>query len=366
MKEPIRILHFVPNLFSGGTETFIMNMYRNIDRKMFQFDFVVHTKEKGVFEDEIKQLGGRVFYFSIKDDKNFFKYEKDLDSFFKKHQEYKIIHCAMPSIGYIHERIAKKNGIKVRIAHSHSANHDKNLRGYLKGITSKKMKKYSTINLSCSKKAGDYLFGNENYKIIHNAVYLDKYKFKSHIRKEIRNKLGINDKIVLGHVGRISKEKNHKFLIELMKIMPDNYVLLCIGTGPNEKKIRNIVHKQNLDDKIKFLGRKDNVGEYYSVFDILLLPSLYEGLPTVAIEAQISGLPCILSNKITSEVKIINNVKFLKLDIQLWKNEILNMKIKRIKVNVSDFDKYNIKKEVRELEKIYINSMVMYDDENIN
>lgn len=361
-KNIIRILHFVPNLFSGGTETFIMNMYRNLDKDKFQFDFIVHTNKEGVFEKEIELLGGKIYRFPIKDNKNFTKYKKDLNKFFLNHKEYKIIHGAMPSIGYIYEKIAKKNGIKVIIAHSHSASHDRNIKGYIKNYTSKKMKNYSTINLACSNKAGNYLFKNNYYEIIHNAIDLKKYRFNNDNRNKIKNSLNLTDKIILGHVGRLSSEKNHIFLIKLMKILPKNYVLLCVGSGKKERKLKQIVKKENLVDRIIFVGNINNVNDYYQAFDLFLLPSLYEGLPTVAIEAQISGLSCILSNNITKEVSLTNDMKFLPLNVEVWKNQIIQTELSRKKIDETNFKDYDITKEVKKLENIYENSLVVYNE----
>lgn len=348
-----RILFFVPNLFSGGTETFIMNMYRNIDRTKYQFDFAVHTNKKGVFEEEIEKLGGRIFRFSIKDDKNFIRYSKDLNSFFDKHKEYKIVHSCMPSIAWIYLKIAKKHGVNIRIAHSHSAGFDHNFRGILKHINTMFIKNYSNLNLACSNLAGKYMFGNKDFTIVHNAIDINKYVYNEESRNEIRNGLEIDDKVVIGHIGRISKEKNHLFMIELMKRLPNKYVLLCVGSGPDQSKIQEIINEENLSDRIILVGNKPDAYKYYSAFDLFILPSLYEGLPTVAVEAQVSGLKCLLSSNITDEVNINGDVKFIELDVEKWKSNILKMNIERNKVDLLSFKSYDIKYEAKALEKIY-------------
>lgn len=356
-KEVIRVLHFVPNLNNGGTETFIMNIYRNIDRTKIQFDFVVHTSQKGVFEEEITQLGGKIYRLPIKDDKNFFKYSKKLKELFKNNK-YKVIHVAIPSIGFIPLKVAKKMGIKVRIAHSHSASHDNNLRGYIKNITSKFMKYYSNVNFACSEKAGKYLFGNKPFKIIHNAVNVSKYLYNKEDRKQIRNEFNINDnQYLLGHIGRLSIEKNQKFLINIINKMKENeeFILMLVGSGQDEKDLKEMVSKLNLNDRVIFTGNRKDAHVFYKAFDCFLLPSLYEGLPTVAVEAQISGLNCILSDTITTEVALSNKVVFLKLEEKLWVNEILKKKnTKNRNINENDFNDYNILQEAKRLQDIYI------------
>ena len=348
-----RILFFVPNLFSGGTETFIMNMYRNIDRTKYQFDFAVHTNKKGVFEEEIEKLGGRIFRFSIKDDKNFIRYSKDLNSFFDNHKEYKIVHSCMPSIAWIYLKIAKKHGVNIRIAHSHSAGFDHNYRGILKHINTMFIKNYSNLNLACSNLAGKYMFGNKDFTIVHNAIDINKYVYNEESRNDIRNGLEIDDKVVIGHIGRISREKNHLFMIELMKRLPNKYVLLCVGSGPDQDKIQEIINEENLSDRIILVGNKPDAYKYYSAFDLFILPSLYEGLPTVAVEAQVSGLKCLLSSNITDEVNINGDVKFIELDVEKWKSNIIKMNIERNKVDLLSFKSYDIKYEAKALEKIY-------------
>lgn len=357
MKTKIKVLHFVPNLDSGGTENFVMNMYKNIDRDKVQFDFVVHTNKKGVFEEEIERLGGTIYRFPVKDNYNLFKYIKDLNAFFKEHKEYKIIHGAMPSIGFIYLGLAKKNKVPVRIAHSHTSFYDKNIKGYIKHCSSKLMKYYSNINLACSMRAGKYLFGHKPFTVIHNAIDLEKYYYSEENRAKIRKQLNIPDnKIVLGHVGRLSKEKNHRFLIELMKNLDkQKYTMIFVGGGPLEAKLKKSVRKNHLEDSIIFLGVCNNVNEILSAFDLFLLPSLFEGLPTVAIESQTSSLPCIISSKVTDEVIVSENVKLVANIKEKWLECIEKTepnKIRKPKITKA-LKSYDIKTEAQKLLDIY-------------
>lgn len=355
--KPLRILHFVPNLNNGGTETFIMNMFRNIDRDLIQFDFVVHTNKIGVYEQEIENLGGKIYRLPVKDDLNFFKYIKQLKKIIKN-GEYQIVHVAMPSIAFLSLRTAKKMGVKIRILHSHSASYDNNLRGNIKNLSSKLAKYYSNLNFACSNKAGKYLFGNKKFKIIHNAVDVDKYIYNEIDRETIREEFGIDKStILLGHIGRLSAEKNQKFLIDIMNNLKNDtkYKMMFVGTGPDEKSLKEYVSNFQLEDRIIFTGNRKDANKFYKAFDCFLLPSLYEGLPTVAIEAQLSGLPCIISDNVTTEVKISNDVEFINLDEKKWEEKIIEINYeKERKVNLDDFKDYNIKFESEKLQNIYL------------
>lgn len=361
--SPIRVLHVVPYMQAGGTEAYIMNLYRNIDRKKIQFDFIVHKKTSSFYDEEIKKLGGNIYYFSIKDDLNFIKYIWNLNNFFKEHPEYQIIHVAMPSIGFICLSIAKHNKVRVRIAHSHSASYEKNLKGYLKNITCKLMKYFSNVNLACSEKAGKYLFGSHSFEIAHNAINLTKYTFNECIRQEIRNQLNIKERIVIGHVGRLSPEKNHNFMFEVLKKLIEvdsNYTLLLIGTGQLENELKEKVVKEGLTNNVIFMGARNDVNELLNCMDIFILPSLFEGLPTVAIEAQMNGLQCMISENVTTEVKQTENVTFIPLNVDKWVRTIINYKvpqksIDRIKFECNDLlENYEVSREAKKIENMYL------------
>ena len=210
-----RVLHVVPNMNIGGLETFIMNIYRNIDKNKIQFDFLEHYKEESAYDKEIIKLGGRIYHFSLRNDNNIFKYIINLNKFFKKHQEYQIIHCHMESIGALFFLIAKMHGVKVRIGHAHTNSTNKDLKGFIKKIISKPFKYTTTINLACSDEAGKYLFKNKKYTVIPNAINLEKFQYDSNLRENLRKSLGIKNEFVIGHVGRLDDAKNQLFLIEV-------------------------------------------------------------------------------------------------------------------------------------------------------
>lgn len=357
----IRVLQIVPNMQAGGLENFIMNIYRKIDRESIQFDFLVHYKERKHFDDEIEKLGGKIYRMTLRDDNNIFKYMADLNSFYKEHPEYKIIHCHMSSIGFINFFIAKKNGVKVRIAHSHNSNTEKNIKGFIKSVLIKPLKYISTHNFACSNEAGKFLFGKRQFEVIPNAIDMELYRFNSETRKQERERLNIENKLVVGHIGRFELQKNHKYIIDVFKEVikvDESAVLLLAGDGSLIEKIKLYVKKINIESNVKFLGVVKDANKLYQAMDCFILPSFFEGLPVVGIEAQVSGLRCLFSSAITKEVKISQLTKFLgikKKNIEEWKENILNFE-KYDRENIYDAvkdSKYNIKTMVSFIQNFY-------------
>ncbi len=358
--NPIRILNIVPNMRAAGIETFIMNVYRNIDREKFQFDFLVHNKNEEFFDNEIEKLGGKIYRLSFKDDKNIFKYIKDLNIFFKKHKEYKIVHGHMQSMMPLYLMIAKKNGVKIRIAHSHNGSYEKTIKGFILHLFSRFSKFYSTDNIACSRIAGEYLFGKRQFEVIYNGIEIEKFKFNNTIREKKRKELGISkNMLVLLNVGRFELQKNHNFLIDIFEKfnkIHTNSLLLLAGEGKLEKKIKEKVKEKNLNKKVKFLGVRNDINEIMQASDMFLLPSLYEGFPVVGVEAQYSGLKCMFSSKITNEIKILENSVFLDINnINKWVNELENYETLNREEEIDD--KFNIKKIAKDIEKRYLNML---------
>ena len=334
--KPIRILQIVPNMQMGGLETLIMNVYRNIDRNKVQFDFLVHYKEKKYFDEEIESLGGKIYRFSLRNDNNIFKYIKELNYFYKIHTEYKVIHCHMSSIGFINFLVAKKNGIKVRIAHSHNNLTDKTLKGRIKKIMMLPYKYVSTLNFACSKSAGKFLFGNKKFEVIPNAIEIEKFSYNPKARKKIRKELNIQgDTLVVGHVGRFNVQKNHMFLINIFEKLlkfNENCKLVLAGDGELRENILSLVREKQIADNVIFLGNRKDINDIYQAFDIFVFPSLFEGLGITLIEAQISGLCCFTSKGvIAEEANITDNYISISLkdNEAIWAENI----IKNIKSN---------------------------------
>lgn len=362
MEEPTRILQIVPNMQAGGLEAFIMNLYRDIDKSKIQFDFLVHYNERKFFDDEIEMLGGKIYRFSLRDDNRLIKYIHDLNQFYKNHSEYNIIHCHMSSIGFINFLIAKRNGIKVRIAHSHNTNTEKTIKGFIKSLLIKPLKYISTHNFACSSEAGEYLYRKKKYEVIPNSIDLEKFKFNENVRKIYREKLNINEKLVIGHIGRFEKQKNHKYILDVFKAVHDikeNAFLLLAGSGSLLEKMVDYSKQLGIYDNILFLGVIDNAHEFYQALDVFILPSLFEGLPVVGVEAQVSGVRCLFADNISKEILISDYSQFLPIDrenIDDWKEQILISKsYDRTKVfEQIKNTKYNSKTTAKWLERFYL------------
>lgn len=344
MKEPIRILQVVTIMNLGGLENFIMNIYRNIDRSQFQFDFLVHRQERGFFDDEIEELGGRIFRFNPIRPTQFFKYKNELRTFFLSHREYKIIHSHLNENSGIILSVAKEMKIPVRIAHSHA----KATAGpykFLRKLIKKSIPYYSTVNLACSKDAGKWLFNSKKFEVFNNSIDCDKFKFQQNTTKNnlLRKSLNIKpDEFVLGLIARFSPTKNHQFLIEvfseLLKIEKKSKLIL-IGDGELKEDILNKVKKHNIIDSVIFVGNVSNPQDYLSIMDVFVLTSFYEGMPLSLIEAQCNGLPILMSDTIPSEIEITDLVfkESLNSSPAIWANKILHLKRSPDNLNRIDY-----------------------------
>lgn len=360
-KEPIRILQCVSNMDRAGIETMLMNFYRNIDRNVIQFDFLCNKPKPGDYDEEIKKLGGKIYVTPGLNPLKWFKYQKYMKQLFKEHPEYKIIHCQNESMGFPALYAAKHANIPVRISHSHNTVTRLDFKWPIKILYKQLLKFEATDYFACGIDAGKYLFGKK-VDVIHNAIDIEKFKYNESTRVKIKNRLDINDKFVIGHVGRFEPQKNHLFLIRMFyeyQKSNEKAILLLIGTGSLEKKVKKMVESLKIVEKVIFLGNIPNVNDYYNIMDVFVLPSLHEGLPVVGVEAQINGLPCIFSNKITSEVKIIPSSKFLNISKRSYKDwcEEINKYINKTRIDVSKFiisSGYSISEETKKLEQRYL------------
>ncbi|MBI9065664.1 MAG: glycosyltransferase family 1 protein [Salinivirgaceae bacterium] len=330
MNEPIRILQVLAGMNRGGSEAFIMNVYRNIDRSKVQFDFILYRKEECDFNEEIRQLGGRIFWVPRYTGKNHFKFKNAWNKFFKEHSEYKIIHGHVRSAASIYLSIARKYGLRT-IAHSHSTSSRGNILEQLgKKILQYPIRKIADHLFACSEKAGKWLFGkNRNFKVINNAIEVDKYIFEKSVRAAKRDELKIKDKFVIGHIGTFTHPKNHSFLIDVFKEIHKKYsnaVLLLIGKGELQSIIEKKVNYLGLTENVIFTGVRADIPELLQAMDVFVFPSLFEGLPVTLIEAQASGLKCVVSDSITKEVGITDCLEFVSLKDSpaIWSNKIID------------------------------------------
>ncbi len=366
-EEPIRIAQIIGKWLGGGVEAVVMNYYRHLDHSKVQFDFICDDDSTNIPYDEIEKLGGKVIL--IPPYQKVFKYQKELRRVLRN-GKYEIVHSHINTLSVFPLYAAKKVGVPVRIAHSHSTTNKKEWKkNLLKQVLRPFSKKYATNYMCCSELAGRWLFGDKAYDegkvyLLNNAIDLDKFKYDKKIRDKKRKELGIKeDTIVIGHIGRFVAQKNHTFLIDIFNQFhkkEKNSILLLAGQGPLQEEIKNKVRELGLDDSVGFLGQRNDANELYQAFDVFLLPSLYEGLPVVGVEAQASGLLCFFSDDMTKETKVLDSTVFMSLSntSEEWTGEILtNLKdYKRIntKNEVSD-NGFDIEIEARKLEKYYIN-----------
>lgn len=365
MKQPIRVAQVIGKWLGGGVESVVMNYYRNIDRTKIQFDFICDNDSTNIPYEEIESLGGKVIL--VPPYQKIIKYQKELRKILKE-GNYKIVHSHINTLSVFPLYAAKKVGVPVRIAHSHSTTNKKEWkRNLVKQVLRPFSKLFATDYFCCSELAGRWLFGNKAYDsgkvcLVNNAIDLDKFKYNEKIRKNKRKELGIKDStFVVGHIGRFVEQKNHRFLIEIFNEIHkknNDSLLLLAGQGPLMDEMKEKVHSLELNNYVIFLGQRKDANELYQAFDLFLLPSLYEGLPVVGVEAQASGNLCYLSNDMTKETKVLDSTVFMSLSNtpEEWAVEILkdskNYKKHDTKEEVSKYG-FNIEKEAKKLEKKY-------------
>lgn len=362
MTEPIRVAQVVGKMVGGGVEAVVMNYYRHIDRSKVQFDFLVDSDSTLVPREEIESLGGRIF--EIPPYQHAIEYQRELQSLFTQ-EGWKIVHSHINALSVFPLRAAKKAGIPVRIAHSHSTSGKgefaKNaLKGFLKLFSTR----YPTDLAACTEYAGKWLFGSSHFTVFNNAIDLSSFSFNRSIRDEQRAGLGAqDDTLVLGNIGRFIPQKNQLFLLDVFKAVyaqnPDSILVIC-GDGKLRPQAEEKARSLGIASAVRFLGQISNVQDVYQALDLFVLPSLYEGLGMVAIEAQVSGLPCICSERVPNDVALSSRCSFvpLSMGVEGWSNAILAAH--RDVIDRSDphsspgFESYDIFKAAPKLEEYYL------------
>lgn len=365
MEQPIRILHVLGGVNLGGAESRIMDLYRNIDREKLQFDFIVHTKEEGYFQKEIESMGGMIYQVPRFRFINICGYIRAWKDFFTEHTDYQAVHGHMTSTASLYLSIAKKTGVPITIAHARSAGTDPGLKGLLTKLLRKNLYKRCDYCLACSKLAGEAVFGKKQVEegkvhILPNGIETEKYDFNPNVGSMMREALSLQDKWVIGHVGRFHHAKNHEFLIDVFEEITkkkENAVLLLLGEGPLMEPIQKKVASKGLTEKVRFLGSKSPISNYYQVIDFLIFPSVFEGMPGTIIEAQASGLRCLVSDCVTEEVKVTDLVEFysLKKSPSEWADYVIAHKDYERRGRVEELKAagFDVENQVQDLQKIY-------------
>lgn len=312
----VRILQVVTYMGRGGLETMLMNYYRNINRDKVQFDFLVHRDFRADYDDEIEEMGGVIYRLPVLNP--FSKeYRSSLGNFFDQHLEYEIVHVHQDCMSAVILKAAKKHGIPVRIAHSHNSKQEKNLKLLIKLFYKRLIPKYSTDLMACSQEAGEWMFGNHKFQVVRNAIDAQSYIPNEIVRDQVRKQYRVEDELLIGHVGRFSYQKNHDFLIDFFDAVQKKQSAKLILIGGKSLRsedenllevIRSKVRSLRLEEKVIFAGICDNVDDLMQGMDAFVFPSHYEGLPVTLVEAQAAGLPCIISESVSSDSVLSDRV----------------------------------------------------------
>ena len=360
----IRVLQVVTHMNRGGLETMLMNYYRSIDREKVQFDFLTHRPYEGDYGEEIKKLGGKIYHLPTLNPFSK-RYKKILRHFFKTHPEYQIVHVHQDCLSGIILKIAKECGIKVRIAHSHNTNQDKNLKYIIKRYYMRMIPLYATKLFTCSLEAGKWMFRGYDFQVLNNAIYSRNYIYSPEMKEKLRNEFEIScSDLVLGHIGRFSQQKNHLFLIDIfayVKKQEPSAKLLLVGNDNNKEAedIKEKVKMCGLKDSVIFTGLRSDVPNVLQAMDVFVFPSNYEGLAVALIEAQASGLPCLISDKVSSESKMTDAVYQIPLSdgAEIWAKKAIKAAKETVRRDTSEEIRaagFDIEENAKWLQNYYI------------
>lgn len=374
-KNKVYILQLGMTKNIGGMETYLMSQYRKLDKEYVQYDFVNLSEEyQMAFSEEIEKKGSKIYSVPKRKYHPFLHYYEMMKILFYNRKKYKFIVLNTCHLYYIFPLFfAKLMQIPNRIIHSHNSNDEIKISFFRKILINinKILMHFSVTDYwACSDVAGKWMFGNKSFKIIHNAIKVSEFIYNEKIRQKVRHELGISDdKFIVGHVGRFSYQKNHDFLIEIFnkihEILPDAELLLIGSTVDDETYLNNAkekVRKLNLEGNVKFLGLRKDVSKLMQAMDCFVLPSRFEGLPLVGIEAQTAGLPCFFSNTITNELAITDLANYISLEEnpEIWAKKIIKKKNIVRKNMLEEIRKkgYDIDIEINKLENFYRNRVL--------
>lgn len=362
----VKIIHFVSSLdVNSGVMNVIMNYYRYIDKNKYLFCFIYFLDSEKTYAEEIMKLGGEIHRIS-KPSFSFLWIKQLREILIRNKGYYQIFHNHEVYLSFILKAVSRSTGIKRFIVHAHATRYsDKFISSIRNKVLCIPLRFMCYERMACSKAAAQFLYRNiSKVYILNNAIDIHKYKYNDKFRKKIRKMYNISDEIlVLGHIGRMVEQKNQIFLLQIFKelIKEQRAILIFIGDGVLYDKIIQFVKQENLEKNIIFLKQRTDINELLNIMDVFLLPSLYEGMPVSCVEAQINGLPCIISDNITEEVILSSFCKQVSLDlpVNIWTSKIIELykqsdvinRNKRIEYIYNN--SFDIEKEVKRLEEYY-------------
>ncbi len=361
--KKIKVLHVIGTKLQGGIATVIYNYQSHLKCEDIQMDYLIFAEgDPGRLYEKVINLGSRVYVLPALKNLRLFKIIYEINKFMKETGgQYDILHLHSVNIGFLCFPLARKYGVRHLIAHSHATEFsDKRLNAARNKILCMGIRRRAEIKMACSKAAGEFLYGKEYMKdviVLKNAVDCGRFAFCPKARERVRKELELEGQFVLGNIGRFSRQKNHAFLIEIFEqvvALCANAALLLIGDGPLKEQVVSLVEQKKLNSKVHFLGYQEKVSDFMQAMDLLVLPSLFEGLPVAGIEAQAAGLPCIVSTAVTEEMDV-GLTTYLDLDSgsRVWAEKIMEMRNvdKREKNKYENIDMKSVerRKQGREL-----------------
>lgn len=363
----IRILHSVSNMDRAGIETMLMNYYRHIDRDKIQFDFLCNKTKPGAYDDEIKSMGGKIYHTPGLNPAKYPKYLAYMKNLFRENPNYRIVEAHNGALGVYALHAAKVNDIPVRIFHAHGASITRDWKLPIKLFCKSRLKANINYNFTCGIAAAECYFGKNiveknEYELIPNAIEVERFTFNTDIREKLREQYNLHGKHVIGHVGRFMTQKNHAFLLDVFKQLLEKdgqAFLVLLGDGELMETMKTKVKEFGMEDYVLFVGNVGNANEWYSAFDAFVLPSIWEGLPVVGVEAQAADLPCVFSDSVTKEIGFSDKAQFVPLKAQIsdWTHALqnaLSMKERKDNTELIREKNYDIKVEAMKLQNRYL------------
>ena len=307
-----------------------MNLYRNMDSERIQFDFLTEYPEEYAYDAEVERRGGHVWRTTVREDHNLIRFRQEVRNLLADHPEYRVVHCHNYTVGNIILSEAERANVTTRIAHAHNNQIVCDSRYLPKQIMKRFFPIHATDLMACSREAGDFFFRNRSFTVLRNAIDVDDFKPDSVVRANVRAELGIEEAtLVVGHVGRLHAQKNHKLLLEafvcLHSLQPAS-TLMMVGSGPLHDEICQYIHDLNLDGAVIMLENRHDMNRLYQAMDVFCLPSMFEGLGIVAVEAQAAGLPCVISDHVSAEAILtpLVTVEPLASTPESWANAVID------------------------------------------